>query len=566
LDQEQIKALDFSVSSRTNPIISEPGNGTLTYSAPEIFSGKSATTATDVYAFGVTAFQLLTGEFCQPLSPGWESFVEDPLLRLDLADYCNLDPNQRPSFHEITLRFRSLEARRIQAELLEAEQTSIRAERIESEKRAHQRELDAARIEYLTRRRVLLRFSVAVLVSMLGLAGYGFWKARQQAKLAIEQQSIAQQKSADLARALNKTELVKTLVFSEINLSVNPFERGNADAKVRDLLPKLADEIAAKLADEPSFAAQLLEQLSASLTVTGQQQKSSETLRKALTLVTGKDDLLEAAIANRIGDDLRLQGRQAEAGTYYQRSLTLYKKQRILSAQQDLKFARTLLGLADVLLRQGRSTDGLQLVEDAAHRLERSKDVQDTLKVAAWSLHGRALLQLGQLDQARVQYQKVITYSQTSETGNPTQTGMRGLAKEAILRGNAQLALQIQSKALAALEKTMPNSPTLSNARIELVEYLLSSQEKSKAQSLLNAILGADGQGTALAVDYRSAAKFLLAKVLCETERQTEAASVFSNALAEAKTAFGEDSVRYQEMQNVSLTNPRCAPSLSRVQ
>jgi hypothetical protein len=75
-----------------------------------------------------------------------------------------------------------------------------------------------------------------------------------------------------------------------------------------------------------------------------------------------------------------------------------------------------------------------------------------------------------------------------------------------------------------------------------------------------------DGQGAALAVDYRSTAKFLLANALCQTERQAEAASVFSSALSDAKTAFGADSVRYQQMQSVSLTNPSCAPQRSRAQ
>jgi hypothetical protein len=103
---------------------------------------------------------------------------------------------------------------------------------------------------------------------------------------------------------------------------------------------------------------------------------------------------------------------------------------------------------------------------------------------------------------------------------------------------------------------TVVTALALSNAQVEMVEYLIANQQKREAQRLLNEVLGADGKGSSLAVDYRSSAKFLQTKLYCDTQQLQAAAATFSSAVAEAKTAFGEDSARYREVRTASSTNP----------
>jgi len=62
----QVKLLDFGVSvttSRTMEYLTQTTAGTLTYLAPELFTGAPVTKASDLYAVGVMAYELFAGRF-----------------------------------------------------------------------------------------------------------------------------------------------------------------------------------------------------------------------------------------------------------------------------------------------------------------------------------------------------------------------------------------------------------------------------------------------------------------------------------------------------------------------
>ena len=111
-DQVRIKLVDFGSASLLEPArlkelgitnmgltqtgdLSHPLTGTLMYMAPEVFCGQPPTAASDVYALGVMLYQFVIGDFRKPLSPGWESSVQSPLLRDDIAQSVCGDPAQR---------------------------------------------------------------------------------------------------------------------------------------------------------------------------------------------------------------------------------------------------------------------------------------------------------------------------------------------------------------------------------------------------------------------------------------------------------------------------------------
>jgi serine/threonine-protein kinase len=58
--------------------------GTQLYMAPELIAGKPTSTRSDIYSLGVVLYQLVVGDFGQPVTGDWGKEVQDPLLREDL--------------------------------------------------------------------------------------------------------------------------------------------------------------------------------------------------------------------------------------------------------------------------------------------------------------------------------------------------------------------------------------------------------------------------------------------------------------------------------------------------
>ena len=87
--------------------------GTAMYRAPELHFGAAPTALTDIYSLGVLLYQLVSANFHEPPSPGWEQNVPDELLREDIAHAANLDPALRMrSVADLADRLQHLEQRR----------------------------------------------------------------------------------------------------------------------------------------------------------------------------------------------------------------------------------------------------------------------------------------------------------------------------------------------------------------------------------------------------------------------------------------------------------------------
>lgn len=135
--------------------------GTMLYIAPEVLAGQSPNPSSDVYALGVLLYQMLAGEFRKPLSPGWESDIDDPLLRSDIAEAACGDPKRRmPSAAELADRLSNLDTRRLVREREERDRL-----------RAGEASLSRARS------RVQLIWAVAI-VAVVALASIAFFRIR----------------------------------------------------------------------------------------------------------------------------------------------------------------------------------------------------------------------------------------------------------------------------------------------------------------------------------------------------------------------------------------------------
>jgi WD40 repeat protein/class 3 adenylate cyclase len=69
--------------------------GTQLYMAPELLAGKPGSTRSDIYSLGVVLFQLLVGDFAQPVTTDWWKQISDPLLRDDLEHCFAGNPQER---------------------------------------------------------------------------------------------------------------------------------------------------------------------------------------------------------------------------------------------------------------------------------------------------------------------------------------------------------------------------------------------------------------------------------------------------------------------------------------
>jgi serine/threonine protein kinase len=166
-----IRVADFGVASLTQPErlrqmeITQHGFaegdrpaetpvGTGMYRAPEILAGGPSSTLADVYALGVMLYQIASGDFIEPLSPGWERRIADPLLQEDIAAAANIDPARRiATAADLGARLSTLGTRR-------AEQARREAELAQQER--DRRELERARL-----RRPWMAFAMLALAAGL---------------------------------------------------------------------------------------------------------------------------------------------------------------------------------------------------------------------------------------------------------------------------------------------------------------------------------------------------------------------------------------------------------------
>jgi class 3 adenylate cyclase len=165
--------------------------GTPTYSPPEYLAGRPYTIQGDIYGLGILLYQLVTARPLDPLAPGWERDIADPLLREDIATCVDGDPAGRfPSAADLGDRLLHLEDRRAKI----AEQ-----ERLEREAAAATEAVavaESARARARHSRRLAAAFSVLAAIALAA----GIWARRKQGDEA--RQRMMAEEARDAAQNL----------------------------------------------------------------------------------------------------------------------------------------------------------------------------------------------------------------------------------------------------------------------------------------------------------------------------------------------------------------------------
>lgn len=229
-DSGVLDELDITRLGLTRTQLLSSDSGTPLYLAPELAAGQSATIRSDVYALGVTLYQLLVGDFRRPLAPGWESDIDDPLLREDIADAANGDPAKRlDSAATLAERIRTLAARSEKRALEQAVQARI----AEGERR----------LAKVRARRPWMIAAMVALMCAVGILGWLLPRAWRSERIATEQR--------DVAVAMNR------FVAEDILGAANPLASGSASLTMREALNRSSPKIDVRFAHDPGVAASL---------------------------------------------------------------------------------------------------------------------------------------------------------------------------------------------------------------------------------------------------------------------------------------------------------------------
>ena len=218
---------DFEALEPLSP--SDTGRaGSAMYCSPEVLAGEYPTQRSDVFALGVLLYQMAVGDLRRPLVPGWESDIEDPVLREDIRSAATLRaPDRLVSASLLASNLRALDERRLAYQ--EAQQEGERQR--------------AADLRFQTQRRRLRAALVAAAALMVGL-GMAIWAG----VLAMDARRAEEQRRVEAQAVLG-------FLTGDMLTRADPYAGGNRDVSLRGALDAAAGKIDERLDGKPEAAA-----------------------------------------------------------------------------------------------------------------------------------------------------------------------------------------------------------------------------------------------------------------------------------------------------------------------
>ncbi|MEM1206401.1 MAG: tetratricopeptide repeat protein [Acidobacteriota bacterium] len=387
---------------------SPTAGGTPLYAAPEVLEGKPPSLQADIYALGVTLYQMIVGDFSRALAPGWERHVDDDLLRLDIASAVDGSPERRlADARRLADRLRDLEERR-------------RLLGVELREKQEAQQAKAALRLARRRRRIAALATAGMLIAILVAAAL-----------------VVQTRRAAREAAMSR---LTTEFLVDLFRSPDPFRNPGDPLTAREILDRGSDKIETSLEDQPEIQARLMEVMGTSYSSLGVHDQAEILTRKAYerrrdllgpdhpgTLQNMNDLAKVLSEASRYGEAAelarealaRLEGQGTElpptaavslsvlaeaafveadyeaAEAYSRRALTLRRKH---SGERHPATADETRRLAATIMAQGRHGEAEPLYRNS---LEVYRTIHgDEHPEIAYGLHHLALLMQGKGDLA----------------------------------------------------------------------------------------------------------------------------------------------------------------------
>lgn len=352
LDPERLAELEVTRMGFTREDVgTSSAAGTALYLAPEVLDGQAPTAQADVYALGVMLYQFCIGQLQTPITPGWQSRIDDELLREDIEAAAHGDLARRlGSAAELAQRLRSLPQRR----------EAIGNERALRE-RAHalQRALETQRA-----RRPWIVATIALLASGLVASTALLLFAHRQREEALHQQSVA--------------EATRRFLREDILRATSPERRSSPhETRLIDAIRAAADKVGARFAGKPRLEAEVRGELGSLYSQTSEYPLAVEQFRRALDLLANEPDASPRSLALT-----RYRLAQALVGQYepVQARAVLDATTMPDAADAEVAFARDL-AWGDYHYRTGNAALALPYRENAVADLLRL-DADDALAIA----------------------------------------------------------------------------------------------------------------------------------------------------------------------------------------
>jgi len=269
--------------------------GTPLYMAPEVLGGQSPTIKSDVYALGLTLYQLIIGDFRRPLSAGWENDVTDPLLRRDVADAADGDPDKRlDSAAQLAARIRTLAERRQKAAL----EAAIKDRVAVAERRAS---LARARRPWVVAAMLLL---IAGMTTSL----YYARQSRQQTRRALAATNEATVEADKAKVADTKATSINTFLLQNVISASDPMRSGNHAITLQQALDQAEPKIHTSFAKQPDLEIEVRTLLADAYVAHGDWEHVLDQCNKIIALAA-----VHPNDATYVGQGNKARLRQAEA-------------------------------------------------------------------------------------------------------------------------------------------------------------------------------------------------------------------------------------------------------------
>ncbi len=559
-DTGQPKIVDFGVARATDAdlrlttVRTDLGRliGTIAYMSPEQVAGdpREVDTRSDVYALGVVAYELLTGQ--TPIDVAGKS----------LPDVARAITEQEPPPLRALNRALRGDLETIIAKALEKDKTRRyqSASDLASDLRRYLADQPiTARPptalyqfrKFARRNRALVGgVAAAVLALCGGIAGtsYGLVRANAQRAAAeternraVEAERLAEQRRAAAETAALKVQTINEFINSML-ASADPGRVGR-EVRVVDVLKRAVDELEAKLGDQPEIEAALRNTIGVTYFGLGEARDAEPQLRAALATraaVLGLEHADTLAALTNLGVVLLETGDLAEGEAHLRQ--VLETRQRLLGPEHP-QTLDAMSNLANAFQRRGRVAEAEQLWRDTLAAQRRVLPAKDPQLATVLNNLGQLLKQLNRPAAAEPLLREALEIDVVAHGEEHPQT-LSALSNLAM----TLKALEQHAEAEALLRRivnirrrTLGEHPALYTAISNLARALDDQGRLAEAEPLareavagMRATAGAESESTLISMNN-------LASLLVRLDRAAEAEPLYVELRASAQRALPPD-------------------------